>query len=231
MPEELPQTPTATGVRRIARALVSPRARLTLLALLLAGAAGSLLLWDPRELLDHGFTSLVPGAWAGPAFAALFALSTLAFVPKPVLNAAAGALFGIHQGLALAVAGTTLGAALAFALGRGLGREALRPLLRTRLLAALDRRLTRQGFRSVLLLRIVPGIPFAAANYGAAFSGVRPLTFVTATALGVLPGTAAYVVAGASAASPTSPAFLLSTGLIVVMGLLSVVSLWRARRR
>ncbi|AXI76456.1 TVP38/TMEM64 family protein [Peterkaempfera bronchialis] len=223
MPEEPPP--------RAARALLPPRARLALLVLLLSAAACSLLLWSPQRLLSPGFTGLVPAPWAGPAFAVLFALSTLAFVPKPVLNAAAGALFGIHQGLALAVAGTTLGAALAFALGRGLGRDALRPLLRTKVLAALDRRLTHQGFRSVLLLRIIPGVPFAAANYGAAFSGVRPLVFLTATAVGVVPGTAAYVVAGASAASPTSPAFLLSAGLIVATGLFSTVSLWRARRR
>lgn len=213
------------------RALLPPRVRLATLVILLAAAAGSLLLWSPQRLLGHGFTALVPAPWAGPVFAALFALSTLAFVPKPVLNAAAGALFGIDQGLALAVAGTTLGAWLAFALGRGLGREALRPLLRKRGLAALDRRLTRQGFRSVLLLRIVPGVPFAAANYGAAFSGVRALTFVTATAVGVVPGTAAYVIAGASASSPGSPAFLISTALIAVAGVLSALSLWRSARR
>ncbi|WP_377267382.1 TVP38/TMEM64 family protein [Peterkaempfera sp. SMS 1(5)a] len=214
----------------LGRLPLTPRVRLALLAVLLAAAAGSLLLWSPQQLFTHGFTALVPGPWAGPAFAALFALSTLAFVPKPLLNAAAGALFGIHQGLALAVAGTTAGALLAFGLGRGLGREALRPLLRTKVLAALDRRLTHQGFRSVLLLRIVPGVPFAAANYAAAFSGVRPLPFVLATAVGVIPGTAAYVVAGASAASPGSPAFLLSAALIAATGLLSAVSLWRRFR-
>ncbi|MFF4653343.1 TVP38/TMEM64 family protein [Streptomyces sp. NPDC001380] len=209
----------------------SPRARLALLVLVLAAAACSLLLWSPQQVFSQGFATLVPAPWTGPAFAALFALGTLAFVPKPALNAAAGALFGVHEGLALAVTGTTLGAWLAFGLGRTLGRDAVRPLLRGRALTALDRRLTRQGFRSVLLLRIVPGVPFAAANFGAAFSGVRALPFTAATALGVIPGTAAYVVAGASASSPGSPAFLLSAGLIAVTGLLSAASLWRARRR
>jgi len=223
--EELPPLQPAE------EAAALPWARLALLVLLLAAAAGSLLLWSPQRLLSGDFTELFPGGWAAPAFVAVFALGTLAFVPKPVLNAAAGALFGFNQGLLLAVAGTTLGAAAAFGLGRSLGRDALRPLLRAKALAALDRRLTRQGFRSVLLLRLLPGVPFAAANFGAAFSGVRLAPYTTATAIGVLPGTAVYVVAGASATSPGSPSFLLSAGLLAVMGLLSIAALARGRFR
>ncbi|GAA0671284.1 hypothetical protein GCM10010193_24400 [Kitasatospora atroaurantiaca] len=205
----------------------APRLRLALLLAVLAAAAGSLLLWDPTQLLAAG----APGLWRLPAFLAVYALATLAFVPKPALNAAAGLLLGVGQGLPLAVAGTTLGAVVAFGLGRALGRDALRPLLKARALAALDRRLTEQGFRSVLLLRLIPGIPFQAANYGAAFSGVRAAPFAAATALGVVPGTAAYVVAGASADSPGSPAFLVSASVIALMGALSLASLWRSSRR
>ncbi|MFI9585957.1 TVP38/TMEM64 family protein [Streptomyces sp. NPDC052236] len=208
---------------------IPPLARLALLLALLAAAAGSLLLWSPQRLLSQEFTSGSRELWAAPVFVAVFAFGTLAFFPKPVLNAAAGALFGIIQGLSLAVAGTTLGAVLAFSLGRGLGRDALQPLLK-KILAALDRRLTDQGFRSVLLLRLVPGIPFQAVNFAAAFSGVRLGPFTAATTLGVLPGTAAYVIAGASASSPTSPAFLISTTVMAAITVLTFVSLRRSRR-
>lgn len=201
--------------------------RLALLVVILAAAAGSLLLWDPASLLAAGGS----GPWRLPAFLAVYALGTLAFVPKPALNAAAGLLLGVALGLPLAVLGTTLGALLAFVLGRVLGREALRPFLKAKAFTALDRRLTDQGFRSVLLLRLIPGVPFQAANYCAAFSGVRPAPFTAATALGVVPGTAAYVVAGANATSPGSPAFLLSSAVIALMGGLSLFSLWRASRR
>ena len=210
---------------------LQPRARLALLVALLVAAACSLLVWNPERLLSQGFTSAVPGVWAGPAFAVVFALSTLAFFPKPVLNVAAGVIFGVPEGLALAVIGTTLGAVLAFGLGRGLGREALQPLLKRKVLAAIDRRLTDQGFVSVLLLRVVPGVPFQGVNFAAAFSGVRPWPFTAATALGVLPGTAAYVIAGATASSPTSPAFLLSIAAIVVMMVLTLAAVRRARRK
>ncbi|WP_371501990.1 VTT domain-containing protein [Kitasatospora sp. NBC_00374] len=198
--------------------------RLALLLAVLAALACSLLLWDPAAVLSRA-----GGPWRLPIATVVYAVGTLAFVPKPALNAAAGLLLGMVQGLALAVVATTLGAVLAFWLGRALGRDAIRPLIRTRWLTALDQRLTEQGFRSVLLMRIVPGLPFQAANYGCALSGVRFWPYTWATLLGVAPGTAAYVVAGASAGSPTSPAFLISAAVIVLMCAISVVTLWRAR--
>ena len=199
--------------------------------MILGAAAASLLLWDPSALLSGGLASSAPGVWQAPAFVGVYAVATLVFVPRPALNAAAGLLLGIQEGLLLAVLGTALGAAVAFVLGRLLGRDALRPLLRGRVLTALDRRFTEQGFRSVLLLRLFPGLPFQAGNYAAAFSGVRFVPYLAATALGVIPATAAYVVAAASAKEPGSTAFLLSAGAIVLTGLLSLASVWRATRR
>ncbi|MCX4744666.1 TVP38/TMEM64 family protein [Kitasatospora sp. NBC_01287] len=201
-------------------------ARPALLALILAAAAGSVLFWDPRQL-----AASVPGAWRAPAFVLFFALGTLAFLPKPALSVAAGLLFGARWGVPVAVLGTTAGALLAFALGRGLGQRALRPLLRGRALLALDRGLTEHGFRTVLLMRLVPGVPFQAVNLGAAVSGVRLRPYLAGTALGVLPGTAAYVVAGASAGSPGSPAFLASGAVIVLLGAASLLGARRAHRR
>ncbi|MFC5888987.1 VTT domain-containing protein [Kitasatospora sp. CM 4170] len=209
----------------------SARLRFALLVLVLGAAAGSLLLWSPTALLSGGLPAGVPGYWLTPVFVAVYAVGTLAFVPRPALNAAAGLLLGIQQGVAMAVLGTTLGAAMAFALGRLLGREALRPYLRGRLLLALDKRFTEQGFRSVLLLRLLPGLPFQAGNYGAAFSGVRFVPFLTATAIGVTPATAVYVTAAASADQPGSAAFLLSAGTIGVLVVGSLVGLWRAAAR
>ncbi|MGF1427924.1 TVP38/TMEM64 family protein [Kitasatospora sp. LaBMicrA B282] len=206
--------------------LRAPWTRPALLVLILAAAAASVLFWDPRRVADA-----VPEAWRAPAFVLLFALGTLAFLPKPALSVAAGVLFGARWGVPVAVLGTTAGAALAFGLGRGLGRDGLRPLLRGRALLALDRGLTEHGFRTVLLLRLVPGIPFQAVNLSAAFSGTGTLPYLTGTALGVLPGTAAYVIAGASAGSPTSPAFLAAGAVILLLTALSLLAAWRARRR
>lgn len=219
--------PYAAAVR-CSRLLLSPWARLALLIVVLVGAAAAVLAWQPQHWLVHGLPR-TSGTSAVVLFALAYGLCTVAFVPRPLLNAAAGALYGIHAGLPAAIAGTVLGAGLAFLLGRLLGRDALRPFLRGRIVLSLDRQLSRHGFRSTLALRLFPGVPFAAANYAAAISRIRLLPFLTATAAGSAANTAAYVVAGSRAASPTSPVFLLALGFLGVTGVAAAMVARRTR--
>ena len=59
--------------------------RLALLVLVLAVAAGSLFLWNPRRVLSQGpLTSDVPAVWAGLGFVLVFAIGTLAFAALAV---------------------------------------------------------------------------------------------------------------------------------------------------
>ncbi|MGK5627498.1 TVP38/TMEM64 family protein [Streptomyces sp. URMC 123] len=226
----LDATPPSAGLpARCAKALLSPCSRLALLAALLSAAATTVVLYEPQRLLAGGWPPQVSGGSAVVLFAIAYGICTAALVPRPILNLAAGALFGSGFGLASALVGTVLGAGLAFGLGRLLGQEALRPLLRARWLAAADRQLSRHGFRSMLLVRLVPGVPFAAANYGAAVSRMGWLPFLLATAIGSVPNTAAYVVAGSRASAPTSPAFLISMAFIALTGLAALIVAWRKR--
>ncbi|MFE6777911.1 TVP38/TMEM64 family protein [Streptomyces sp. NPDC057702] len=226
--------PAVRPPRRVAwcaQALLSPRTRLGLLLVLLAGAGTLVLVFEPQRLIREGWPAQMSGALAVVVFAAAYGVCTSALVPRPLLNLAAGALFGSQAGLPAAVAGTVLGAGIAFGLGRLLGQDALRPLLRARPLVVADRQLSEHGFRSMLAVRLFPGIPFAAANYCAAISRMGWLPFLLATGLGSVPNTAAYVVAGSRASSPTSPAFLLSMAFIVVTGLAAVLVAWRKRAK
>ncbi|WP_086729837.1 TVP38/TMEM64 family protein [Streptomyces carpinensis] len=218
-----------TLTARCVRVLLSPWSRLSLLLVLLAAAGASVLLFQPQRLLAHGWPPHLGGAAAAVVFAVAYGLCTVAFVPRPLLNLAAGALFGSSFGLAAALAGTVLGAGVAFGLGRVLGQDALRPLLRGRLLKTADGQLSRHGFRSMLAARLFPGLPFWAANYCAAVSRMGWPAFLLATALGSIPNTAAYVVAGARAATPTSPAFLIAMACIAVPALVGAVVAWRKR--
>ncbi|MET7737568.1 TVP38/TMEM64 family protein [Streptomyces sp. NPDC005402] len=216
---------------RCTRVLLSPWFRLSLLVALLAGAASTVLLFEPQRLLSDGWPPQLGGFAAAVVFGVAYGLCTVAFVPRPLLNLAAGALFGSQLGLASALAGTVLGAGIAFGLGRVLGQDALRPLLRGRWLKAADGQLSRHGFRSMLAARLFPGVPFAAANYCAAVSRMGYVPFLVATALGSIPNTAAYVVAGARASAPTSPAFLIAMGAIALPGLAGAVVAWRKRHQ
>ncbi|MGW7452850.1 TVP38/TMEM64 family protein [Streptomyces sp. NPDC054787] len=211
--------------------LLAPWIRLSLLVVLLVAAGVCVLLYEPQRILSEGWPPGLPVGAAVLLFAAAYGVCAAAFVPRPLLNLAAGAVFGTAFGLAAAVAGTVLGAAIAFGLGRIMGQEALRPFLRGRWLEAADGQLSRHGFRSVLAVRLFPGVPFVVANYGAALSRCRWGAFLLATAVGVVPNTTAYVIAGASASSPGSPAFLVSFGFIVVSVVGAGAVAWRKRHR
>ncbi|MER5212080.1 VTT domain-containing protein [Streptomyces sp. NPDC002838] len=214
---------------RCSRVLLSPWSRLSLLIALLAGAASTVLLFEPQRLLADGWPPQLGGAAAAVVFAVAYGLCTVAFVPRPLLNLAAGALFGSQLGLGVAITGTVLGAGIAFGLGRVLGQDALRPLLRGRWLHAADGQLSRHGFRSMLAARLFPGVPFWAANYCAAVSRMGYFPFLLATALGSIPNTAAYAVAGARASTPTSPAFLIAMACIALPALAGAGVAWRKR--
>ncbi|MEV6027571.1 TVP38/TMEM64 family protein [Streptomyces sp. NPDC052036] len=214
---------------RCTRVLLSPWSRLSLLVALLAAAAACVLAYQPQKLLMHGWPPQLGGATAAVVFAVAYGLCTVPFVPRPLLNLAAGALFGSQLGTGVALAGTVLGAALAFGLGRVLGQDALRPLLRGRWLKAADGQLSRHAFRTMMAARLFPGVPFWAANYCAAVSRMRWAPFLIATALGSVPNTAAYVVAGARASRPTSPAFLIAMAFIAVPTVAGAVMAWRKR--
>lgn len=185
--------------------LLAPWTRLSLLVVLLVAAGVCVLLYEPQRILSEGWPPGFPVGAAVLLFAAGYGVCAAAFVPRPLLNLAAGAVFGTQFGLLAAVGGTVLGAAIAFGLGRIMGQEALRPYVRGRWLQAADGQLSRHGFRSMLAVRLFPGMPFVVANYCAAVSRCGWLPFLGATALGVVPNTAAYVIAGASASSPARP--------------------------
>ncbi|MET9668751.1 TVP38/TMEM64 family protein [Streptomyces sp. NPDC006475] len=227
-PVPRPASPLAV---RCTRVLLSPWSRLSLLVLVLATAAALVLLYEPQRLLSGGFPAQLGGAAAVMLFGVAYGACTAAFVPRPLLNLAAGALFGSQAGLVSAIAGTVVGAGISFTLGRLLGQDALRPLLKGRWLKAADTQLSTHGFRSMLAIRLFPGVPFAAANYCAAVSRMGYVPFLLATGLGSIPNTAAYVVAGSRAGSPTSPVFLIAMGFIVVTGLGAAAVAWRKRHR
>ncbi|MFL1904595.1 TVP38/TMEM64 family protein [Streptomyces tauricus] len=228
VPVEFTAAPTGLAVR-VTRALFSPWARLSLLVALLLSAAGTVLLFEPQRLLADGWPPQLTGAAAALVFAVAYGLCTVAFVPRPILNLGAGALFGSQLGLGAALAGTVLGAGLAFGLGRMLGQDALRPLLRGRWLKAADGQLSRHGFRSMMAARLFPGVPFWAANYCASVSRMGWFPFLLATGLGSIPNTAAYAVAGSRASAPTSPAFLIAMACIALPALAGAIVAWRKR--
>lgn len=154
------------------------------------------------------------GVAAPIAFVVLYMILTIALVPGSVPSIAAGALFGAAWGTVLTVLGATLGATGGFLIARRFGRAPLRARTGSRF-HRLDAFIARRGFLGVLYVRLVPIFPFNAVNYAFGLTGVSTREYVAGTALGIVPGTVAFVALGSSLHDPGSPAFL--TGLAMVI--------------
>jgi len=136
------------------------------------------------------------GAWGPLAFVAAYAIAAVAFVPGSLLTLAAGALFGLGRGVAIAFVGATVGATLAFLVARYAARARVEQAVRgDARFAAIDRAIGRDGRRIVFLLRLSPIFPFNLLNYGLGLTTVRLRDFVVAS-IGMLPGTLLYVYYG-----------------------------------
>lgn len=136
------------------------------------------------------------GAAGWIAFVVGYALACVAFVPGALLTLAAGAIFGIVQGVALVLVGATLGATLAFLVARYAARGWVeRRLAGNARFAALDRAIGADGRRIVFLLRLSPAFPFSLLNYALGLTRVRLADYVLAS-VGMLPGTLLYVYYG-----------------------------------
>ena len=173
-------------------------------------------------------------AAAGPAaplvFAGLYTLATLAPLPKNVLSTLAGILFGLVAGVVIVLVAALVGAVVAFGLGRLLGRETVERITGARV-ARVDELLRRRGLLAVIGVRLVPVLPFTAINYAAGLSAVRIRDYVLGTALGMIPGTIAFVALGAFGTSPGSWPFVVAVVALVGLTAGGAALARRSRRR
>lgn len=178
-----------------------------------------------RSAVQSAFDGL--GWMRGPAFVIAYAAVTLLPLPKAVFTIVGGAIFGFWAGLLVVVFGAVIGSSGAFALARWLGRQPVRGMAAGRV-AQLDGQVGRHGFLTVFVARLIPVIPFTTINYVFGLTAVTFASYVNATAVGILPGTAIYVAVGAYGFSPGSwPFFVAVSGLVV----LSIAGAVRSRCR
>lgn len=188
---------------------------------------------DHGDRLGQGIEAHYPLAAVG--FIIAYALLIAVVPPSGSLTSVAGGfLFGAVVGTALVVIGATLGATIVFlAMRLSLG-DALMRRGGSRLRAAIER--MRAGFAAnewgyMLTLRLVPLFPFWLVNIAPALLRVRLRTFVIATFIGIIPGSAAFATFGAgldrlfASGGPITLADALSPEIVGALVGLAVLSL------
>ncbi|MDA3932783.1 MAG: TVP38/TMEM64 family protein [Gammaproteobacteria bacterium] len=151
--------------------------------------------------LAIAWIELHPG-WSWLAYIALYIVVSVLLVPASLLTLAAGALFGLLQGVIVVSLASVAAAVVAFLIGRGFAREhALKLVQKMPKFLALDRAIAEKGFLVVLLTRLSPVFPFGLQNYAYSVTAVKLRDYTLASWIGMIPGTIMYVYFGSLARS------------------------------
>lgn len=170
------------------------------------------------------------GLYAPLIFIALFTLAPLIFFPDGILALAGGLIFGFAWGSFYIILGALCGGTLSFYLAR-LYSHKMREKLAHEKLIHFQKSVQKHGFVMILLLRLVPLVPFNIISYSAGFSTIRYRDFFFATLLGMMPGVLVYSNIGAQSLSFGSQEFYLSVALLVVLVVVSMVLKHRVKKR
>ncbi|XP_022718400.1 uncharacterized protein LOC111276808 [Durio zibethinus] len=155
---------------------------------------------DQINAFLNQFSTFIEGY--GPAgyalFVAVYAGLEILAIPAIPLTMSAGLLFGSVIGTIIVSISGTVAASVAFLIARYFARERILKLVEgNKKFLAIDKAIGEDGFRVVTLLRLSPLLPFSLGNYLYGLTSVKFVPYVLGSWLGMLPGTWAYVSAGA----------------------------------
>ena len=151
----------------------------------------------------------------------IFSGLSFPFVPT-ILTIAAGALFGVIEGVIIVSFASTVGACFGFLLSRYLLKDFINNKFeKTKVI--IDNKFSKNGIYYLLSLRLIPTISFVLINL---IMGVLPISlfrFYYISQLGMLPATVIYVNAGSEISKVNSINDIMSFTLIVSFILVAIL--------
>jgi uncharacterized membrane protein YdjX (TVP38/TMEM64 family) len=158
--------------------------------IVLAGGVAALYFTPLRAYLTkahiNDLIAWLRGLWYGPlVLIALYAAGCVFALPASIFVIAAGVIWGWKLGGLYAIIGGFLGAIAAYYVGGFLGEGLLDKF------GSVGRGVRKQvessGFLSMLIVRLIPGPPFAVWNYAAGVAKMRFRDYALATLIGIIP--------------------------------------------
>lgn len=170
------------------------------------------------------------GSIGSIAFICIYIMATVAFLPAFILTLGAGVVFGVWWGSIYVFIGATLGSISAFLVGRYLARDwVAAKIAGNDRFTVIDRAVSKEGLKIVLLTRLSPIFPFNLLNYAFGVTGVSVTDYIIGS-IGMIPGTIMFVYIGSLAGSlaligtddqPTNPPLQWT---IRIIGLIATVA-------
>jgi uncharacterized membrane protein YdjX (TVP38/TMEM64 family) len=169
---------------------VSPNRRILAVALAVLAVATLIFVARASGLRPDAAATWLRGIagfwWAPLVFVLLYTAFNLALLPATILTLTAGVAWGWLEGGAWVLLGSTVGSAAPYFLARR-GSGPIVDALKRRA-ARLANAIYREGFTTLLLLRLVPIFPYNLLNYAAGLAGIGPRDYLLATFIGTIPG-------------------------------------------
>lgn len=192
---------------------------LLVLLIALAALTWKLSTWLTPQQLQQALQQT--GGWAPALYIGLFILLPAFFFPVAVLALAGGLLFGLWWGSVYTFIGAVLNCALMFLLARYVGRSQVQRLVEQKLSPQWQRRLQmadgKEGFLLLIILRLIPAVPYNLINYTFGLTGISFSSYLLASAIGIIPGTFAFINIGDKTLEAGSPSFWIDIGLLVLL--------------
>ncbi len=177
----------------------------------------------------QSFIDAVRGKWwALLVFVLVYAIRPLVLFPASLMTIAGGLLFGPVVGIGATVVGSNASAMVAYWMARTLGVERSEDAEAAGLLARWSTRMREESFETIMLMRFA-FLPYDLVNYAAGLLRIRPVAFLLATAIGSIPGTVSFTLAGASIESLNGDSIGLDPLVLVSSAVLFIVSVGISR--
>lgn len=157
-----------------------------------------------------------------------FAILPIFLFPVPILAVVAGAAFGLFAGSLYTIIGAMINSVLMFYIARFLGFRAVGDFTqnsKSKILKTLGE--PGGKFSLILILRLMPLVPYNALNYACGVMNVSLRDYVVATFVGIVPATFIMVNLGEKALDMRSNGFIIAC---VLMAALVVLSSWGAKK-
>jgi uncharacterized membrane protein YdjX (TVP38/TMEM64 family) len=162
------------------------------------------------------------GVFGPIVFILIYVLTSMIMFPASLLSTASGLIWGKYLGTFYTVIAASIASIIPFYIARFMGRGFTEKLFRKyRVMDVCDRFAGKQGFLTVLVMRLLPFLPWNMVNYGSGLCSIRFRDYILATVIGTIPASFTYNLIGSSIGKPIDKGMILIvTAIAVLMGTL-----------
>ncbi len=134
------------------------------------------------------------GFWGPAIYIIAYVFRPLVLLPAAIFSASAGVIWGL-KGFIYVQIGANISAVAEFLIARYFARELVEKYLKGKI-SRVDESIEKHGFLTVLLVRLIPNLPWDVQNLSLGLTKVRFRDYFFATLIGIMPASFALVYGG-----------------------------------